>query len=63
MSTKNHTKEYMGGMGEHRVADLESVVPIRNVEGSYDDFNVWACMHQRCNYYEYRLVEGHREDK
>lgn len=48
----------------HTVADLEQTMKIDvHSHPEYEEFETWCCMHHDCNYLEYRLKEGHREDR
>ncbi len=48
---------------KHEVLDLEQTRYISNDEGIGILFETWVCMHRKCDYLEYRLKEGHREDR
>ena len=51
----------------HKVADLEQNQIIMLTQDEVDphatDFETWCCMYRGCNYLEFRLKEGHREDR
>lgn len=49
--------------GKHEVLNLEQTKYIPDDEGIGVLFETWCCMHKKCNYLEYRLKEGHREDR
>lgn len=49
----------------HKVMDLEQLhYEIVNLsEKGTIEFETWVCFNRKCNYLEYRLKEGHREDR
>lgn len=54
----------------HKVADLEQIEHIKLKAPGGDilefdilEFETWCCMNKDCNYLEFRLKEGHREDR
>lgn len=49
---------------KHEVLNLEQTMKIDvHSHPEHEEFETWVCMHRKCNYLEYRLKEGHREDR